>query len=278
MNAPPVLALRAVHKRFGRQPVIDGVDLTLRPGERMALIGPNGAGKSTLFNLISGLLRPTQGSIWLHGQRIDGWAPERIRRAGLARGFQISQGFANLSVADNLRCAVLGTLPVRQAWWRPLRGVPQVQARVDALLHALNLYPHRARAAAELPYAEQRALELGLTLAGDAPLVLLDEPTAGMSRAETAHAIALIRRLSAGRTLLMVEHDMQVVFELADRVAVLVGGRVLACDTPARVRADARVQAAYLGEGDLSGDAPRSPTPATNAVPATAASDEGAPC
>jgi branched-chain amino acid transport system ATP-binding protein len=242
------LELRDLHKSFGRSDIIRGVSLQVRRGERIAIIGPNGAGKSTLFHLISGGLAPSRGSIWLHGARIDGLTPYQIQRRGLARSFQVSQLFARQSVEDNLRCALLGALGHCGVWWRRLGVRPDVQARLEQLLAELQLQACRATLAQQLTYAEQRALDLGLALASNAEVLLLDEPTAGMSRSESGHFVELIRRVSAGRTLLMVEHDMGVVFDLADRIAVLVQGELIAFDTPAAVRADPRVQQAYLGD------------------------------
>jgi branched-chain amino acid transport system ATP-binding protein len=253
LEPPSVLSLRAVHKRLGNTPIVKGVSLSLRRGERVALIGPNGAGKTTLFNLVSGLLTPDSGEIVLQtpgsqATRIDGLAPEQVHRLGLSRSFQVSSVLKGLSVFDNLRCAALWSEHTGYAFWRRLSQCHRANERARRMLEQLGLAPWADQAAGELSYANQRALELGLATAGGSPVVLLDEPTAGMSQAETAHFIALIRQLTEGKTLLMVEHDMSVVFDLADRVAVLVDGEVMAFDTAARVRADARVQAAYLGQ------------------------------
>ncbi len=243
----PALDIRGLAKKFGRTEVLRDVNLALRPGERVAVIGPNGAGKSTLFNLISGRDRPSAGSVWLRGQRIDGLRPHQISRLGLARSFQISNLFPRLSTLDNLRCAVLWSLGYRYSLWRRLARLRDVNARAEALLQQLRLQSRRDLPAAQLSYAEQRALEIGVTVAGGAGVVLLDEPTAGMNRSETAHCVELIRTLTEGRTLLLVEHDMGVVFGLADRIAVLAQGELIAFGTPADIRADARVQQAYLG-------------------------------
>ncbi len=243
----PALELRAVYKRFGQTEIIRGATLGIERGERVAVIGPNGAGKSTLFNLVSGRIAPSAGQILLEGARIDGRAPHEINRLGLARSFQVSNLFAGLSVFENLRCAVLWSQGLRYAFWKFLADLDRVNARVEELLAMVGLQGKREVLAAHLAYAEQRALELGITLAGNARVILLDEPTAGMSQSETAHFVALIRQLTQGKTLLVVEHDMGVVFDLADRIAVLVYGEVIAFDTPEAVRADARVQEAYLG-------------------------------
>ena len=255
-SAPPdvVLTIRGLRKHFGPVEVIRGVDLQVFRGERVALIGPNGAGKSTLFNLISGRHGPTEGQVLLGSQDISGRQPQFIHRQGLARSFQITQLFHRLSVIDNLRCSVLHSLGHGLCFWRHLERLPDVSARVERLLVDLRLTHRREELAMNLTYAEQRALELGITLGSGADLILLDEPTAGMSRAETTYMIGLIRRLTQGKTLIMVEHDMNVVFGLADRIAVLVHGQVIALDTPERVRADPAVREAYLGEP--AGEAP----------------------
>jgi branched-chain amino acid transport system ATP-binding protein len=243
----PALELRDLRKRFGGTEVLRGASLAVRPGERVAIIGPNGAGKSTLFDLVSGRHAPTSGQILLHGERIDGLAPYEVHRLGLARSFQISNLFGRLSVFENLRCAVLWRLGHRYAFWKFLADLDDANRRTAELLEMLRLDHCRDMPAGNLSYAEQRALEIGLTIAGGADVLLLDEPTAGMSRSETQRFVQLIREVTAGRTLLTVEHDMGVVFELADRLAVLVYGEVIAFDTPEAVRADPRVQEAYLG-------------------------------
>ena len=241
------LELRDVHKRFGRTEIIRGATLKVNAGERVALIGPNGAGKSTLFNLISGRFAPSSGEILLNGARIDGLAPHRINRHGLARSFQVSNLFTHLSVFENLRCAVLWAMGYRYAFWRFLASLRDANERAEQVMAMLRLERRRDVLAMNLTYAEQRALEIGLTIAGGADVLLLDEPTAGMSQSETHRFLQLIREVTVGKTLLTVEHDMGVVFGLADRIAVLVYGEVIAFDTPEAVRADPRVQEAYLG-------------------------------
>lgn len=236
-----------IHKSFGKTQIIRGAQLQVRKGERVAIIGPNGAGKSTLFNLISGRLEPTSGQIRLFGERIDGKTPYEINRKGLARSFQVSNLFPKLSVFENIRCAVLWSLGYRYAFWKFLSDLKDANDRTEQLLEQLRLDKRRDVLAMNLTYAEQRALEIGLTIAGGSQVVLLDEPTAGMSRSETTRFIQLIRQVTEGRTLLTVEHDMGVVFGLADRIAVLVYGEVIAFDTPEAVRTNPRVQEAYLG-------------------------------
>jgi branched-chain amino acid transport system ATP-binding protein len=247
MSAPAAIALAGVEKRFGRTEIIRGVDLEIRAGERHAIIGPNGAGKSTLFHLISGRLRPSAGSIRVDGAEVVGRQPYEIARAGLSRSFQVTNIFPKLSVRENVRCAVLWSTGQRYTFWRSVDRLPDVARRTDEVLERIRL-AHRAEVQAGLlAYAEQRALEIGITVAGGARIILLDEPTAGMSHTETEHAAALIREVTRDRTLVMVEHDMAVVFGLADRISVLVYGQVIATDTPERVKANARVQEAYLG-------------------------------
>jgi branched-chain amino acid transport system ATP-binding protein len=246
-KAPLALELRDLTKRFGRTEIIRGVSLPVAAGERVAIIGPNGAGKSTLFNLISGRFGPSSGEILLKGQRIDGLPPYEVNRRGLARSFQVSNLFTRLSVFENLRCAVLWSQGHRYAFWRFLADLDDVNDRAEALLHMIKLDRRRDVLAMNLTYAEQRALEIGITIAGGAEVVLLDEPTAGMSQSETRRFVQLIREVTVGKTLLTVEHDMGVVFGLADKIAVLVYGEVLAYDVPEAVRANPRVQEAYLG-------------------------------
>lgn len=241
------LELRNLRKSFGKTEIIRGVDLAVRPGERVAIIGPNGAGKSTLFNLISGRFSPTSGDVLLGGKRINGKKPYEINRMGLSRSFQITNIFPKLSVFENLRCSVLWSLGYKYTLFRFLADLDDANERADELMHMIRLDKKRDVLAMNLTYAEQRALEIGITIAGGAGVILLDEPTAGMSKSETSRFIELIREVTVGKTLLTVEHDMGVVFGLADKIAVLVYGEVLAFDTPDEVRANARVQEAYLG-------------------------------
>ncbi len=221
--------------------------MAVRLGERVAVIGPNGAGKSTLFNLISGRFAPSSGEVLLNGQRIDGKRPFEINRMGLSRSFQLTNIFPKLSVFENLRCGVLWSLGYRYTFFKFLANLTDANARTEQLLRMIKLQSKRDVLAMNLTYAEQRALEIGITIAGGADVVLLDEPTAGMSREETRRFIELIKQVTIGKTLLTVEHDMSVVFGLADKIAVVVYGEVIAFDTPERVRADQRVQEAYLG-------------------------------
>ena len=247
MDSQYAVELLDLRKSFGKTEIIRGANLQVRAGERVAIIGPNGAGKSTLFNLISGRFGATSGEIRVNGQRVDGLAPYEINRLGLARSFQVSNLFTRLSVFENLRCAVLWSLGYRYAFWKFLADLRDANERADEVMAMIKLDRKRDVLAMNLTYAEQRALEIGITIAGGASVILLDEPTAGMSRSETTRFIQLIRDVTEGKTLLTVEHDMGVVFGLADRIAVLVYGEVIAFDRPDAVRANARVQEAYLG-------------------------------
>lgn len=241
------LQLKDVRKNFGKTEIIRGVDLQVQTGERVAIIGPNGAGKSTLFNLISGRLEPSSGEIWLGSHRIDGKKPFEINRLGLSRSFQITNIFPKLSVFENLRCAVLWTLGYKYTFFKFLADLDDANERAEQLMARIRLDKKRDVLAVNLTYAEQRALEIGITIAGGSDVILLDEPTAGMSKSETKRFIQLIREVTEGKTLLTVEHDMGVVFGLADKIAVVVYGEVIAFDTPEAVRANAQVQEAYLG-------------------------------
>jgi len=241
------LELKDVRKSFGKSEIIRGANLAVPKGERFAIIGPNGAGKSTLFNLISGRFPLSSGDILLNGKSILGLRPFEINRSGLSRSFQITNIFHRLSVYENLRCAVLWSLGYKYSFWHRLNGLKDAHERAEAVLEQIGLKRRRDTAAGLLTYAEQRALEIGITIAGGAEVILLDEPTAGMSRSESDAAVELIRKVTVGKTLLMVEHDMSVVFGLADKIAVVVYGEVIACDTPQNIRGNQKVQEAYLG-------------------------------
>ena len=244
MNA---LELKAIHKSFGKTQIIRGIDLAVEAGERVAIIGPNGAGKSTLFNLISGRFAPTSGEIWLGSHRIDGKQPFEINRLGLSRSFQITNIFPKLSVFENIRCAVLWSLGYKYSFLKFLADLDDANDLAEQYMERIRLDRKRDVLAMNLTYAEQRALEIGITIAGGAEVILLDEPTAGMSKSETLRFIQLIRQMTEGKTLLTVEHDMGVVFGLADKIAVVVYGEVIAFDTPDAVRSNPKVQEAYLG-------------------------------
>lgn len=243
----PALKIRGLRKSFGSIEIIRGVDLDIHSGERHALIGPNGAGKSTLFHLISGRIKPTAGTVALHGNSIEGMSPVEISRAGLSRSFQITNIFMKMTVLENLQCAVFWRLGYRYTMTKFVTKLKNVDDECTALMEELGLSHRRDSMADMLTYPEQRALELGLAIAGGANTLLLDEPMAGMSHSETASALDLIRRVSKGKSLLMVEHDMGVIFNLADRISVLVYGEIIATGTPEEIRNNEKVKEAYLG-------------------------------
>ncbi|GGC51908.1 ABC transporter ATP-binding protein [Chelatococcus reniformis] len=243
-----VLSLADVHKSFGPTAIIRGVTLNVPTGERHAIIGPNGAGKSTLFHLISGRFPVSSGTVSLHGRPITGLKPYEIYRRGLSRSFQVTNIFPRLSVYENIRCAVLWALGYKYAFWLGVDALRSVRERAEAVMTSIGLTRRRDVQAGVLTYAEQRALEIGLAIAGGADVILLDEPTAGMSRGESEQAVQLIRTVTQGKTLIMVEHDMSVVFGLADRISVLVYGQIIASDTPRAIRENAAVREAYLGQ------------------------------
>ena len=240
------LELNQITMRFGATQILRGVDLSIREGERHALIGPNGAGKSTLFDLIAGRTQPTSGHVALNGIDVTGMPAHRLGRKGLARSFQTTSVFTGLTVHDNVRCAVLGSgvATWKDRWF----SSSVIDQKVQRVMTAIGLADRSDALATRLSYAELRALDLGLALATGASVLLLDEPTAGMNRAEAARALALIRETTQGKTLLIVEHDMEAVFALADRISVLVQGRIIATGTPAHIAADPVVRSAYLGE------------------------------
>jgi branched-chain amino acid transport system ATP-binding protein len=243
-----MIQLQNVHKSFGPTQIINGVSLEIRAGERHAIIGPNGAGKSTLFNLVSGRFPVSAGRILLKGEDITGLKPFEINRKGLSRSFQVTNIFHNMSVYENIRCGVLWSAGYRYSFWHRVGALKDVQSRAEEVMERIGLAKRRDVAAGTLSYAEQRALEIGVTIAGGAEAILLDEPTSGMSVSESAQTVELVREVSEGKTLVMVEHDMGVVFGLADRISVLVYGEVLATGAPAEIRANAAVQEAYLGK------------------------------
>ena len=246
--SPPILTLRDLRKSFGPTDIIRGVNLELQPDERHAFIGPNGAGKSTVFHLISGNLAPTAGEIVFDGQRIDGKAPQDINRLGLSRSFQITNIFPKLTVFENLRLAVMRPRGLQYSFWRLINRDASVRAHTERLMEQVRLQARATTIAGEMSYSEQRSLEIAMTLASDPKVILLDEPMAGMSNEEAAYTTELIREVTRGRALLIVEHDMEVVFSISDRISVLVYGQVIATGTPDEIRNDATVKEAYLGE------------------------------
>ena len=237
-----------VRKNFGATEIIRGVDLKIEKGERHAVIGPNGAGKSTLFNLITGKYSLTGGRIELNGADLKGLQPYEINRMGLSRSFQVTNIFPRMTVFENVRCGVLWSSGYKYSFWHNVDKLDDVNERTHQVLEEIGMADRSQIPAGVLTYAEQRALEIGITIAGGAETIILDEPTAGMSHSETDHAVNLIRKVTEGKTLVMVEHDMGVVFGLADKISVLVYGEIIASGRPEEIRGNAAVREAYLGE------------------------------
>ncbi len=244
----PILEVKSLYKDFGGLKVLFGINLALEEGERHAIIGPNGAGKSTLFNLITGMYVPSRGRILFKGRDISGLSPHRISRMGLARSFQITNIFRTLTVFENVRNAVLSRRGIRYGVLSRVAKMGAVTRETDQILSQIGLTDRRDELAGELAHGHQRALEIGLTLAMDPTLILLDEPTAGMSPNETRETVDLIERVTKGKTVVIVEHDMEVVFRMASRITVIYYGEVLASGSPEEIRMDQRVKDAYLGE------------------------------
>jgi len=242
------LELKSVRKNFGLTPIIQGVDLEIPMGERHAIIGPNGAGKSTLFNLISGRYEVSSGTISLKGEDITNREPYEINRMGLSRSFQVTNIFPRMDVFENIRCGVLWSLGYRYSFWQFVNKKRDIQEKTEQILEMIGMTDKQHIPASLLSYADQRALEIGITIACDPEVILLDEPTSGMSHSETDHAVNLIRTISEKKTLVIVEHDMGVVFDLADKISVLVYGEIIATGKPKDIRTNAKVQEAYLGK------------------------------
>jgi branched-chain amino acid transport system ATP-binding protein len=245
-----LLQVEGASKRFGNLVAIDEVSLTVEPGELRAIIGPNGAGKTTFFNLVSGLVAPTSGAILFEGRNVTTLAPEKRVARGMARTFQITEVFPELSVADNIRVAVEIAAGYRLTPWLGRAGRAGVEARVSELLRMGGLADKGGGRVGALSHGDQRAAEIMMSLALRPRLLMLDEPTAGMGDQETYEIARLVRRLhrQAGLTIMLIEHDMRVVFNLADRIMVLAEGRVLAEGTPQEIAESEKVQAAYLGK------------------------------
>ena len=241
------LELKNVKKDFGPTSIIRGVNLRVKKGEIHSLIGPNGAGKSTLYNLISGVYNVTSGSIIFNNQNIENLTSHEIYRLGLSRSFQITNIFPKLSVFENIRCGLLWNSEYKYSLTKILDNDRNLNDKTNEILHKISLIDFSKESAGLLSYADQRALEIGITLAGGAETILLDEPTAGMSKSETERATSLIRNIAKDRTVLIVEHDMGVVFDLSDTISVLVYGEIICSDKPANVRNNKKVKEAYLG-------------------------------
>lgn len=245
-----ILEAREIYKDFKGVEVLRGITLQVKRGERHAIIGPNGAGKTTLFNIFTGRYKPSKGKIFFMGKDITGMSPSRIGRLGMARSFQITNIFDGLSVFENVRAAVLSKHGIRFNFWRKVDAMKAISEEVERILADINLLHKRDVPAAELAYGEQRALEIGIVLAMDPVLMMLDEPTAGMSIEETKEMVSLIERVTKGKTLIIIEHDMEVVATLAHTVTVIHHGEVIACGSYDEIQRNELVREAYLGERD----------------------------
>ena len=242
------LELKGVRKQFGPTEIIRGVNLNIKKGEIHSLIGPNGAGKSTLYNLISGVYKLSSGSIKFNNKNIENLPSYEIFRLGLSRSFQITNIFPKMSVFENVRCGLLWNMNYKYSILKILDNNQDLNDKTNAILEQISLSNYSKEPAGLLSYADQRALEIGITIAGGAETILLDEPTAGMSKSETERATNLIRNIAKNRTVLIVEHDMGVVFDLSDTISVLVYGEVICSDKPENVRTNKAVKEAYLGD------------------------------
>jgi branched-chain amino acid transport system ATP-binding protein len=245
-DAPPLLRTQALTRAYGSLLAVNGVDFAVKEGELRSIIGPNGAGKTTFFRLISGEVMPTSGRIWFKDREVTGMPQHAIARLGVAKSYQITSVFPHLTVFENVRVAAQGA---GQAFdfWRRAERLTEARARAEEVLATVGLGPKAHRLAAVLSHGEKRHLELAIALAPDPVLLLLDEPTAGMSPEETDETMVLIGELRAGRTIVLVEHKMKLVMKISDRITVLHQGQVLADGTPEEIRANEVVQRTYLG-------------------------------
>ena len=243
-----LLSARQLTRRFGGLAAVNDVTLDLWRSRIHAVIGPNGAGKSTLTNLLSGDLVPTTGSVTLAGRDVTGWSPERISRAGLGRSYQKTNIFLPFTVWENVRLAAQSREPQAGRWLQRAARMASINGRAERALALSGLQSRKHSIAGTISHGEQRQLEIAMTLATDPQVLLLDEPLAGMGTAEAERMVALLLRLKQEHAMMLVEHDMDAVFTLADHLTVMVNGQVIASGTPAQVRADATVQSAYLGE------------------------------
>lgn len=248
MEDGTILEMIDLYKNFGDLMAINGLSLSIGKGKRHAIIGPNGAGKTTLFNLLSGRFKPTRGQILFNGRDITGMAPYRISRLGIARSFQIINVFPQLSVFENVHTVLMSKNHIRYNFLRNVKRWEKVAQEAVSLLEQIGLLEKKEVPAGFLSYGEQRGLEVGLTIASDPEVILLDEPTAGMSMDETRQAIKLIDRVTKGKTLVIIEHDMEVIFSLADVITVMHYGEIVATGSPEEIRKDQKVKEAYLGD------------------------------
>jgi branched-chain amino acid transport system ATP-binding protein len=243
-----ILETKGLYHDFNRLEVLFDINLKIKQGERHAIIGPNGAGKTTLFNVITGTYAPSRGAIFFKGEEVTGCKPHQMVRLGMGRSFQITSTFNRLTAFQNIRMGVLSKRCIRYNLFRKVDKMHDVTRETDELLKRVNLHNERHLPASALSYGKHRCLEISMALATDPDVVMLDEPTAGMSKDETRYAIELIRQLTEGKTAVIIEHDMDVVFSLADRITVLHLGSILASGPPDEIRKNKAVKDAYLGE------------------------------
>jgi len=245
----PVLELKSLSKRFGGLHAVRGVSLQIMPGDRKAIIGPNGAGKTTLFNLISGIFKPTSGQILLFGRDVTRWPSHRRAALGMARTFQVTSLFPKLTVLDNVLLAIKGRSASKYVMWRFLSSYREAYDRAHELLQRAAFLDRKDVEVRHLSHGEQRQLEIVLGLAGDPHILLLDEPAAGLSSGESAEMARFLRGLDPRMAILLIEHDMDIVFDIADDISVLHFGEVLESGPADRIRKSAKVQEIYLGTG-----------------------------
>jgi branched-chain amino acid transport system ATP-binding protein len=243
-----ILETKGLYHDFKGLAVLFDVNLEVKEGERHAIIGPNGAGKTTLFNVITGRYKPSKGRVCFKGKEVTGHGPHELVRMGMGRSFQITSTFSRLTAFQNIRLGILSKKGIRFDLFRKVDKLADVTRETEEVLRRINLHQERDIPAAMLSYGKHRSLEISMAMATDPDLVMLDEPTAGMSPDETRHAVELIRRLTERKTAVIIEHDMDVVFTLADRITVLHYGEILATGTPDAIRENQAVKDAYLGE------------------------------
>ena len=243
-----ILETKNIYHDYSGLKVLFDVNIQIKTGERHAIIGPNGAGKTTLFNVITGTYRPSEGDVYFQGKEITGFAPNELVRLGMGRSFQITSTFSRLTAFENIRMGILSKRRIRFNMLKLLDKMEAVTRETEEVLKRINLDGERDIPASQLSYGKSRSLEISMALATDPDLVMLDEPTAGMSVDETHNAVELIRRLTEGKTMVIIEHDMDVVFSLADRITVLHLGAILTSGTPNDIRENQAVKDAYLGD------------------------------
>jgi len=243
-----ILETKALYHDFSGLEVLFDVNLEVNEGERHAIIGPNGAGKTTLFNVITGTYMPSKGQVFFKGKEVTGSKPHQMIRLGMGRSFQITSTFDRLTTFQNIRMGIMSRRGIRFNLFRKVDKMQDITQETDEVLRRINLHGERDLPAGVLSYGKHRSLEISMALATDPEVVMLDEPTAGMSKDETHYAVELIRKLTEGKTAVIIEHDMDVVFSLADRITVIHLGTILACGPPGEIRENQAVKDAYLGE------------------------------